>query len=59
LINPDTSGNLWPRVTTKMYKKMISSQYSKVSVMIKFARHSRKKNVLTPSVSLNLNIKQD
>jgi len=22
LINPDTSGNLWPRVTTKMYKKM-------------------------------------
>jgi len=20
LINPDTSGNLWPRVATKMYK---------------------------------------
>jgi len=38
VLNPDTSGNLWPRVATKMHTKMISSQD-----MISFAKHSRNK----------------
>jgi len=46
-LNRDTSGNLWPRCH-KMHKKinqMISSQNLKVSFIINFARHSRKKIV--------------